>query len=125
MVNLYQKIPVSIWYDWKNDGTKPNEREHHFGTVMHDLKPKSAYIAAKTLSSTLDGFSIEKRLNLGNDEDFAFKLTKGKGEAIAIWTIGNEHKVTLPIKAGQIRIIHFLGNEGKRISSVKENEGPE
>jgi len=125
LVNLYQKVPISIWYDWKNDGTNPNEREHHFGTVMHDLKPKPAYIAAKTLSSTLDGFSIEKRLNLGNDEDFAFKLTKGKDEAIATWTIGNEHKVTLPIKAGQIRIIHFLGNEGKRISSVKENEGPE
>jgi beta-glucosidase/6-phospho-beta-glucosidase/beta-galactosidase len=24
LINLYQKIPVSIWYDWKNDGTNPN-----------------------------------------------------------------------------------------------------
>lgn len=28
LINLYQDIPVSIWYDWKNDGTDPNEREH-------------------------------------------------------------------------------------------------
>ncbi len=125
LVNLYQKVPVSIWYDWKNDGTNPNEREHHFGTVMHDLKPKPAYIAAEILSSTLNGFSIDKRLDLGSDEDFAFKLTKGKFKAIAFWTSGEEHKATLPIVASQIRIIHFLGNEEKRTSSVKKNGGLE
>ena len=125
LVNLYQKIPVSIWYDWKNDGTNPNEREHHFGTVMHNLKPKPAYVAARTLSSTLDGFSIDKRLDLGNEEDFAFKLTKEKAEAIAVWTMGKEHKVTLPIKAGHFRIIHFLGNEERGTSFVKKGGGLE
>lgn len=121
LVNLYQKIPVSIWYDWKNDGTNPNEREHHFGTVMHDLKLKPAYIAAKNLSYTLGGFSIDKRLSLGSDEDFAFILNKGKDEAIVVWTTGKEHKVTLPIEAGQIRTIHFLGNEEKRSSTARKN----
>jgi len=125
LINLYQKIPVSIWYDWKNDGTNPNEREHHFGTVMHDLKPKPAYLAAKTLSSTLAGFSIDKRLDLGSDEDFAFKLTKEKAEAIATWTIGKEHKVTLPVEASEVRIIHFLGKEEKRTASAKKNGGLE
>ncbi len=125
LINLYQKVPVSIWYDWKNDGTNPNEREHHFGTVMHDLKPKPAYIAAKTLSYTLDGFYIDKRLDLGNEEDFAFKLIKEKAEAIAVWTVGDEHKVTLPIKAGQVTIIHFLDNEEKGASFVKKSGGLE
>lgn len=125
LINLYQKIPVSIWYDWKNDGTNPNEREHHFGTVMHDLKPKPAYFAARTLSSALAGFSIDKRLYLGSDEDFAFKLTRKKAEAIAIWTIGKEHKVTLPIEASEARIIHFLGKEEKRTASAGKNGGLE
>jgi hypothetical protein len=92
---------------------------------MHDLKPKPAYIAAKTLSSTLYGFSIEKRLNLDNDEDFALKLTRGKTEAIAIWTTGKEHKIKLPMEAGQIRIIHFLGSKEKSASSFKKNGGLE
>ena len=125
LINLYQKISLSIWYDWKNDGTNPNEREHHFGTVMHDLKPKPAYLAAKTLSSTLAGFSIDKRLDLGSDEDFAFKLTREKAEAIATWTIGKEHKVTLPVEASEVRIIHFLGKEEKRTASARKNGGLE
>ncbi len=123
LVNLYLKIPVSIWYDWKNDGTSPNEREHHFGTVMHDLKPKAAYFAAKALSSTLAGFSIDQRLDLGSDKDFAFKLTKDKDMAIAVWTIGQEHKVTLPIKTGEVRIIHFLGKEENKTTSTWKNNG--
>ncbi|MHC4240538.1 MAG: cellulase family glycosylhydrolase, partial [Planctomycetota bacterium] len=53
LTNLHQGIDVSIWYDWKNDGTDPNEREHQFGTVGHDGNPKAAYLAAKVLSSTL------------------------------------------------------------------------
>ncbi|MHC4308603.1 MAG: cellulase family glycosylhydrolase [Planctomycetota bacterium] len=126
LVNLYQKIPVSIWYDWKNDGTNPDEREHHFGTVTHDLKPKAAYLAAKTLSSTLAGFSIDQRLDLGSDKDFAFKLTRGKDTAIAIWTIGQEHKVTLPPlprfakqNAGsEVRIIHLLGKEESKTTTA-------
>jgi hypothetical protein len=125
LINLYQKIPVSIWYDWKNDGTNPEEREHHFGTVMHDLKPKAAYIAAKALSSALAGFSIDKRLDIGSDEDFAFKLTRDKSRAIAIWTTGEEHKVTLPIKTGELRIIHLLGKEENRAAPAGKNGGLE
>ncbi|MBW8038519.1 MAG: cellulase family glycosylhydrolase [Planctomycetes bacterium] len=123
LINLYQKIPVSIWYDWKNDGTNPKEREHHFGTVMHDLKPKLAYLAAKTLSSTLAGFSLDQRLDLGSDKDFAFKLTKDTKQAIAVWTIGQEHKVTLPIEAREVRIIHFLGKEENRTIHARKEGG--
>ncbi|NIP23350.1 MAG: hypothetical protein GWN67_04470 [Phycisphaerae bacterium] len=88
---------------------------------MHDPKPKPAYIATETLSSALNGFFIDKRLDLGNEEDFAFKLTKEKAKAIAIWTTGKEHKIALSFEAGQLRIIHFLGNEEKRASSVIKN----
>lgn len=76
LINLYQEIPVSIWYDWKNDGTNPDEREHHFGTVMHDLKPKTAYLTAKVLSSALAGYSVDRMLKLGNDIDFALILKR-------------------------------------------------
>jgi hypothetical protein len=123
LINLYQKVPVSIWYDWKNDGTNPDEREHHFGLVCHDLNPKDAYTAAKTLSSVLAGFSIEQRLDLGSNEDFAFKLTKGKDIAFAIWTTGSEHPETLPIEAAEARIIDMLGQEAQMPSSAWNLEG--
>jgi hypothetical protein len=133
IINLYQKIPISIWYDWKNDGTNPNEREHHFGTVTHDLKHKAAYLAAKIISSTFAGYSIISRLELGSNEDFAFKLIKDKNVAIVVWTIGSEHKVTLPHMPrlsrqsvwGDIKIVQFLGKEEKLINTAGKNSGLE
>jgi len=98
LINMYQNVLVSIWYDWKDDGTDPNEREHHFGTVTNDLKPKNAYLALKALAHILDGYSVVERLDLGEDENFALKLKKGESEAFAIWTTGDNHEVTLPIK---------------------------
>ena len=111
LINLYQKIPVSIWYDWKNDGTNPNEREHHFGTVTRDLKPKAAYIAATVLSKNLAGCSIDKRLPPADDKDFAFLLKKGNRLAVAFWTTGDARKVTLPLAAGRGILIDMLAKD--------------
>ena len=33
LVNLAQDVPLSIWYDWHDDGQDAKEPEHHFGTV--------------------------------------------------------------------------------------------
>ena len=111
LVNLYEGVPVSIWYDWKDDGTDPKEREHHFGTVTHDLKPKQAYLAAKILAHTLEGYSVVQRIDLGKDEDFALRLSNGQNEAIAFWTMGEEHEVTLPVGAGEGILYSLLGDE--------------
>jgi len=98
LVNYLMEIPVNIWYDWKNDGTDASEREHNFGTVTNDLKPKPAYLAMKALAHLLEGYSIVERLDLGSDEDFALKLKKGESEAVACWTMGDEHEIKLPAK---------------------------
>lgn len=109
LVNLLCGVPVSIWYDWRDDGTDPNEREHHFGTVTHDLRPKAAYMAFKTLAQTLEGYSVEGRIDLGDERDFAIRLRRGENEAIAFWTIGEEHEVTLPIGKGKGVIFNMMG----------------
>jgi hypothetical protein len=109
LINSYQKIPISIWYDWKNDGTDPNEREHQFGTVKHDMKPKAAYLAVKVLSSTLAGYSVREKIELGNENDFAFKLTNGDHEAVAFWTLGPRHNVNLPIDPTEVTLVGISG----------------
>ncbi|MDP4290409.1 MAG: cellulase family glycosylhydrolase, partial [Bacteroidota bacterium] len=48
--NLLAGIPVSTWYDWKNDGTDPNDWEQNFGTVTNDLVPKPSYNAIKLMN---------------------------------------------------------------------------
>jgi len=64
LVNLLHGVPLSIWYDWKNDGDDPAENEHNFGTVTADLKPKPAYTAIQTLTRQLAGYQIARRLPL-------------------------------------------------------------
>ena len=111
LINLHQRIPVSIWYDWKNDGTDPDEREHNFGTVTHDLTPKTAYLASRTLSSTLAGYSIRQRLDLGTENDFALTLTKGEKQAVALWTMDKEHEASLPLAAGRGELADLSGEK--------------
>ena len=117
LINLYQDIDISVWYDWKNDGTNPNEREHQFGLVRHDCNPKAAYLAAKVLSSTLAGYRIEERLDLGNDRDFAFRFINGEREAIAFWTTDDKHNVILPIDASEVTLVGLYG--GKVVINYK------
>jgi hypothetical protein len=114
LTNLYQGIPVSIWYDWKDDGTDPDEREHHFGTVTHDLQPKQAYLAARTLTSALAGFTVKGRIDVASDKDFVLRLTKGNAGALAFWTTGDDHDLPLPLKAGKGTIVDLSGNRTDR-----------
>jgi len=111
LLNCHQNVRVSIWYDWKNDGADPREREHQFGTVGKDLNPKAAYLAAKVLSAKLAGYSIDGRLDLGNENDYALKLSRGKAEALAFWTTGAEHNVELPLDPGEVTLTGMLGDE--------------
>jgi hypothetical protein len=123
LINLYQQIPVSIWYDWKNDDTNPNEREHHFGTVMHDLAPKAAYTAAMVLSKNLAGFSVDRRLDLASEEDFALLLKKGNRKAVAFWTTRDDHEVTLPLPPGRGLLIDMLSSAKEPLQPSWKEKG--
>ena len=97
--NLLNGVPLSIWYDWKNDGPDPNENEHNFGTVLNDLVPKPAYVAIRTLTHELSGFRVLRRLPLPGDKDYALLCTNQKGEQkVAAWTLGEPHSATLAIR---------------------------
>src|SRR6202034_4368710 len=75
LTNIANDVPMSIWYDWHDDGTDPKEPEHHFGTVAAEYHkggdpvydPKPAYLAAKTLASQLKGYRFNKRLISGDE----------------------------------------------------------
>jgi hypothetical protein len=91
LVNLYAGVPISIWYDWKNDGPGLAEREHNFGTVTHDLRPKPAYTAVQTFTDELSGYRIEKRLATASTNDWALLLSKGTERKLAAWTTAESH----------------------------------
>lgn len=109
LVNLYQGIPISIWYDWKDDGTDPNEREHNFGTMTHDLKPKLAYLAAKAFTKLLNGCSFVNRIDIGSNKDFVLKFGRDGSEIVVLWSVNNAHEVKLP-NIMQGKLFDMYGN---------------
>jgi len=96
--NLLNGVPLSIWYDWKNDGPDPNENEHNFGTVLPDPQPKPAYGAIRTLTRELSGYRIARRISLAGDKDYMLLCTnQAGGQKLAAWTLGEPHEVSVRI----------------------------
>ncbi|MHB1001244.1 MAG: cellulase family glycosylhydrolase [Armatimonadota bacterium] len=92
LINLSLGIPISIWYDWHDDGPDPKEPEHHFGTVTLDYQPKPSYIAMQNLTKALSGMRFVKRMK-SNDKDYLLLFSNGKQHTIAAWTTGSEHSI--------------------------------
>ena len=112
LANLLQGVPISIWYDWKNDGPDPEEREHNFGAMTLDLQPKPAYCALQTMTRELAGYRIARRLNVGSESDFVLLLAKAKApQRLAAWTLGEPHAVSLPVKAGSKSRVGLVGSQ--------------
>jgi hypothetical protein len=118
LVNLANDVPLSIWYDWHDDGPDPKESEHHFGTVRHDYRagrdpvydPKPAYLAAKTLTTVLGGFSFSKRLVLGDEDEHVLLFAKGEEVRLAAWTTSpTPRTVLIPASPGRFRVTAHTG----------------
>jgi hypothetical protein len=99
--NLLNGVPLSIWYDWKNDGDDPAENEHNFGTVMPDLKPKPAYLAVQKLTRELAGYHVEQRVPASDASDFVLLFVNAVGERkLAVWTTEAPHSAPIAISTG-------------------------
>jgi len=89
LTNIANDVPLSIWYDWHEDGTDPKESEHHFGIVHNEYHadrdpvydPKPAYTAMKTLNEQLSGFRFNKRLGFHSGE---FQLLFERGDELRL-----------------------------------------
>jgi hypothetical protein len=102
LTNLSQGVPLSIWYDWHDDGINPREAEHHFGTVTFDYKAKPAYRAMERLVRALKGMRYIKRLQSA-PEDYLLLFSDGDRSTIAAWTTGEEHE-TEPAPGLKIKV---------------------
>lgn len=112
--NLLCGVPVSIWYDWKNDGGDPKENEHNFGTVTQDLEPKPAYVSIQTLTHELAGYRISSRYDIGNTNDFVLVLTNSMGETkLAAWTLATSHEVTLDLQPTSAKDLALVNGDGQ------------
>ncbi len=127
LTNLSQEIPVSIWYDWHDDGRDPKEPEHHFGTVEHQehrdrqpvYDPKPAYLTARTLTTTLAGYRFTKRIAAGDHAGYVLLFEKGVQQRLAVWTTGSEPvKVKIPSRDCRYERVSHTGEELSAVSAA-------
>jgi polysaccharide biosynthesis protein PslG len=120
--NLANGLPLTIWYDWHDDGSDPKDPEDHFGTVYFPYeraskavyRPKPAYIALQNLTHTLAGYRYSKRLPVGSANDYVLLFSKGENVRLAAWTTSSaEHKVFIPVGIGGVSIADYRGQNLK------------
>lgn len=116
LVNSLAKIPTSIWYDWKNDGLERNNKEHNFGIMWGNNRPKLTFTAMKTLSTTLNGYKFVRKMNYGGGKDYVLEFgDNNQRKIIVFWTTGLNHHINLRIPAAEGKVVSMLG----KASNVK------
>ncbi len=99
LVNAAAAIPLSIWYDWRDDGSDPAEPEHNFGTVRHrwlsgwpPFDPKPAWHAMRAFHGELDGHRFVRRVSLprtsgeADPADWLLLFERAGRWRLAMWT---------------------------------------
>ena len=126
LTNAANGIPISIWYDWQDDGARTDEDEHHFGLVRYshrlsaDHETKPAFQTAQAVNSFLAGATFQTRLPVGGGEDYVLVFWKDNRERLAAWTTsGHVKRLTVPIK-GSFTLVDYAGVGRGRLSSNGE-----
>ena len=99
LVNLSQGIPLSVWYDWKNDDNvthDPANYEENFGMTTGADVPKPAYNEMQLLTKSLNDETFYQQLSDGNSNDWllVFKTPSGH-QTLAAWTTGSADTATV------------------------------
>lgn len=110
LTNSQQSIPISILYNWKNDGTDLGNKEHNFGITWRDSNLKLSYVAVQTLTKQLKGYRYTKILKYGLEGDYILEFkNENENKILAFWTTSSNHKLTIPLEQGKGKLISMLG----------------
>ena len=77
------------WYNFRNDGTDPKEREHNFGLVRHDLTKKPAYEVLAAISPVVGGYEFLGRVETNAAELVLLRFAGVNDEVLVGWSLGN------------------------------------
>jgi polysaccharide biosynthesis protein PslG len=117
LANLYHGVPLSIWYDWKNDGTDPEYNEHNFGTVTHDLQPKPSYRAVQTLTRQFRGCRIARRLTTDDPAAWVLLGVDAEGnQKLAAWTTADPATIRLPLGLTAADALSAVDGQGEPLT---------
>lgn len=103
---LVEKV---FWYDFRDDGTNPNDPEHNFGIIKRDFVPKKAYTAFGIMTKALEGKKAEGRVDLWDDNLWCFSFSKGKQFTLVMWAGKEEGSTALKVSGKKLKIYDMYG----------------
>ena len=87
LLSLVAGIPMTILYDWQNDGPDPDDREANFGLVDFHGAPKPAHAALAGLQGELGGLRYLGRVPTRRPADFILAFGRAQAaEKLVVWT---------------------------------------
>ncbi|MGH9352912.1 MAG: cellulase family glycosylhydrolase, partial [Terriglobia bacterium] len=129
LTNIAEGVPITIWYDWHDDGADPKDPNLHYGVVRNAIQPggdpvyapKPAYFASQTLARFFSGYTFHARLAVGGSEDYMLLFTRGRDARLAAWTTSKaSHEITIPGARGKFRVTGF---EGAKMQDLRAHRG--
>lgn len=127
LTNVANGIPISIWYDWRDDGNDPNDPEDHFGLVRNSYRsgqtpvydPKPAYFAAKTFVNVLGGYHFQERLNIGSADDYVLVFSRNGERRFVTWTTAPlTRRVLMKNLTGEYSVLSVTGQSLAGITPI-------
>jgi hypothetical protein len=119
LVNRASEIPLSIWYDWRDDPPdRQDPEESHFGIVFRRyfagrqpvFDPKQAYTATKTANQLLTHYDFVRRIAVASSEDWVLVFQDAEGHlTVVVWTTGEDHNILIPLAPGLYTVRSYLG----------------
>lgn len=92
LVNVANRVPMSIWYNFADSGANPKDPEHRFGLLSLDRRPKPAWDRLQ-LQKLLAGYRYRLRFRLDRSEDWVLLFSKEGRPALVAWTAGTPRNV--------------------------------
>ncbi len=92
LVNLSCGVPITVWYDWRDDGENPKNREHNFGLLRFNYSEKLSYSKLVEMTRELRGYHYKKRVQGESDDDWVLLFSNGKKNKVVLWTTGKPHR---------------------------------
>ncbi|HEX7009769.1 MAG TPA: beta-galactosidase, partial [Phycisphaeraceae bacterium] len=102
------RIEKNFWYDFRDDGTDPKNKEHHFGLLRHDGAPKPGYLAYYTLTRLLEGAAFVDRQE--HDGAAIHRFQTPDGQVLVVWAQGDESaSLTLETGGSSAQVLGVTG----------------
>ncbi|MFT0173242.1 glycosyl hydrolase family 5 [Paraburkholderia mimosarum] len=128
LVNWISQIGLTSYYDMRDDGSDPFDREHNFGLMDHDYGELPVYVATKHLFAFTSDVTRAQYFIDESNRYVVLKLSAPGVTRYVIWCYGDGNNIRLDTSHFPKSAIFsdMYGNKrpGSGVQSIPESMGP-